>query len=1237
MASGFPQLQAELVPSIPTFVAHVQKKLVAYDISPTGTISATLRDNRAACGLVSPDTIRHFVRLAAQEHAPRFLRFLSLLCLPGGVPIKRNQALILQTLADNERALLLFSGVGGRTERAALIAATDHIENPRGRLAYHIELVGLLATITIGENAAVEGIMREFVPLPELVENLLIADLPIALRGNYVRLFFEAFLRTEKPVREVATSDDLPQLIAALSGELSSFVDELPFLNLADEPEARARASYFCYDVLPTLSEYFREHFSTRRAAADEAAAELRALGGQVGDALLELQQEALGQEEVLPAAPIGKCIRALYEAGVLKESVARRVLADVDTSTEPGKTTKSTIVPAGKSLLSSAATGHPQERLPEFLNSYDLIVHPETEFTSLVDIFAMGLDAECDAREAKLTGRRRKYSSRRDASAAGRAAAVGVADGRAATAIRGATDAAYTRNLLQQLLRGRVTAEMPLDRALTVASMRVLIALLTLPPGQEARRQRRQVLLADEGACSVCLMMGACEDKQLYGLGMTLTIALLVGGNTHVQRCMHTALAVGGIEPFDGSNGSWMGEVKARLRRGIKEIAERKLFLAQQAERRAGYLDEVDGLSPAAAAAVKADIERDFDTSAYVAETVEALRLMCEGHFTPLQEYLRDPRGGRSDSSAEPIDLVTEVYALLAELEPELDGDNIDQATACVTALTEFIQGNISGANTRLLIESKLPEVLDRLACKLDYGPSIKSLRAATLRVAVATLLLALLEGSGRQAEMRLLQVLDLERIGEVAAESFRRGKVRKKSTLSGFVWESAQVSVRPEAAEEAEEECSLLLESGFAMYTLLRHLHDYQEEAAVNQVGGVSLSRGVPAGALEMFSGGDGLEEHKLSGGDGAEGKDSKSSVRGMGRFIGRCEIVNATGKLERVYFRIPDFCLLLTEESKQELLWGVDRDTPGKQIQELFERSDELMREMKHQQRLARSPLWQLVMRNKPVADNLVLNLALAQNCVIMLRFSWTPDASEHLEYLIFWENIANTAMGSLQLCACVLVFTIYAIDRAPLRVWRGFRLATGHGAEEILGLPFRRWHPSWYLILPYYALADAQLALLACLSFASVLGLLVSPLWFSVHLLDIVNKSADLQNVFKAVTLNGRSIAMTALFGAIIIYLFAVVGYASAAEVFVLGNYPDEDVPMCTSLFSCFLNALNEGLRSGDIGSFMDPAMPGDISGYAFRFAYQLSFWAIVITILLNVVRDSPAATIFFCGL
>ena len=54
-------------------------------------------------------------------------------------------------------ALLLFNSTEGMEERAALIAARDLETNPRGKLAYHIEAVGLLWRAGIAAAAARDG------------------------------------------------------------------------------------------------------------------------------------------------------------------------------------------------------------------------------------------------------------------------------------------------------------------------------------------------------------------------------------------------------------------------------------------------------------------------------------------------------------------------------------------------------------------------------------------------------------------------------------------------------------------------------------------------------------------------------------------------------------------------------------------------------------------------------------------------------------------------------------------------------------------------------------------------------------------------------------------------------------------------------------------------------------------------------------------------------------------------
>lgn len=132
-------------------------------------------------------------------------------------------------------------------------------------------------------------------------------------------------------------------------------------------------------------------------------------------------------------------------------------------------------------------------------------------------------------------------------------------------------------------------------------------------------------------------------------------------------------------------------------------------------------------------------------------------------------------------------------------------------------------------------------------------------------------------------------------------------------------------------------------------------------------------------------------------------------------------------------------------------------------------------------------------------------------------------------------------------------------------------------------------------------------------------AAVLGLVYSPLFYAFHLLDLANKSTDLQSVFKAVTLNGRSILMTAIFGFIVIYLYAILGYAFGKDLFIV-SYPDylaedPDIDWCRNLFVCWLSAVANGLREGDIGKIMEPRSSTD-DRYLWIVLYQFSYYLIV---------------------
>lgn len=114
--------------------------------------------------------------------------------------------------------------------------------------------------------------------------------------------------------------------------------------------------------------------------------------------------------------------------------------------------------------------------------------------------------------------------------------------------------------------------------------------------------------------------------------------------------------------------------------------------------------------------------------------------------------------------------------------------------------------------------------------------------------------------------------------------------------------------------------------------------------------------------------------------------------------------------------------------------------------------------------------------------------------------------------------------------------------------------------------------------------------------------------------------------------RSVTENLDQLMYTGLLGIILLYIYASVGFQFIADTFYddtlhssLLNRKGDSV--CMSLMHCFLSTLNYGVRmGGGIGEFL-PAqtfIPENRLAYYIRFAYDLSFFLLVITILLNVI-------------
>jgi len=92
-------------------------------------------------------------------------------------------------------------------------------------------------------------------------------------------------------------------------------------------------------------------------------------------------------------------------------------------------------------------------------------------------------------------------------------------------------------------------------------------------------------------------------------------------------------------------------------------------------------------------------------------------------------------------------VNLVACVFNLLKELEVGVDRSDIELTTQCLETLTEFVQGQQSIENSKMLLRLKCHSVVDRLLTRDPHQLSGSTVRqVAALRRNAAILLLALL-----------------------------------------------------------------------------------------------------------------------------------------------------------------------------------------------------------------------------------------------------------------------------------------------------------------------------------------------------------------------------------------------------------------------------------------------------------------------------------------------------------
>lgn len=356
-------------------------------------------------------------------------------------------------------------------------------------------------------------------------------------------------------------------------------------------------------------------------------------------------------------------------------------------------------------------------------------------------------------------------------------------------------------------------------------------------------------------------------------------------------------------------------------------------------------------------------------------------LQSLCEGHFLPLQNLLRQQQvvSSRNDAGSDSqkpstmssVDLVSLSVYVLHTLHDKLSAYTIGLISQIIDTLIEFCQGPCP-ENQSALVHGGLVEVLSQLLTytlnareeQLDSvsGPGSRDELQRRCLVCLA----ALMEGrSDALVHERLIMLLDLRLLKVIITRSFvafmvyHDGRYEERAFNSVFVSDdpmldsSSSLFSLPPEERGGRMAGTANLDLGFAAMALLRTLMEHNPQQ-LRHVLPVHAETKMNRFAAVLRTGDANLEHDKRLA---EQHRVSYShAFRFFAEHMERVEIVR-NGSLETIFFPVPPMAYFLSGRSKDELTWGVERDNPTRKIQDFISRYPALVREMNHNEGLRR----------------------------------------------------------------------------------------------------------------------------------------------------------------------------------------------------------------------------------------------------------------------------------------
>ncbi|CAD8133692.1 unnamed protein product [Paramecium octaurelia] len=293
---------------------------------------------------------------------------------------------------------------------------------------------------------------------------------------------------------------------------------------------------------------------------------------------------------------------------------------------------------------------------------------------------------------------------------------------------------------------------------------------------------------------------------------------------------------------------------------------------------------------------------------------------------------------------------------------------------------------------------------------------------------------------------------------------------------------------------------------------------------------------------------------------------------------------------GKSMTVFFPYHPLFNLLSESSKQDLLFLINRETQRDKLLGLLSATNILFYELEHNYKLNhyRIPITQ---NNLNVMQKLSSVLALLINLSMIFFYTVVVKGNTYLLTSTLYNSLIIKMLSVSQLFSQIILFIMVSFQRIPIYLQKNSK-----GNDKL----------SLLLVI----IQEDTCLLLFLLVLLSFFGAFINSTVFVIHLVEIFSRVTILKNVFQAISYNAKQLLVVAFLGVLFVFAFSVISFS----VYFDDIYQEEQTETCDSLITCMITLITSGV----IGNSM-------INWDPLKFFFDMLFTVFFGLLFTNIVQ------------